>query len=165
LHVLEIAMPSLRERSSDLPVLAGNFLALAKRPLTFADETFAILQRHAWPGNLRELRNALEHAAAVCTGPVILPAHLPRGLREEAEVAPGRDQQLVAALQNWLDVQVDRKLTYDAIHDTLEGYALRHLLERFEGKPTVLARETNMNRVTLRKKLAAAGIRSTEAEG
>jgi DNA-binding NtrC family response regulator len=164
LHVLEIAMPSLRERSSDLPVLARNFLAMAKRPLTLADETFTLLQRHAWPGNLRELRNALEHAAAVCTGPVILPTHLPRGLREDAEAAPDLEQRLVAALQDWLDAQVDRKLNYDAIHDALEGHALRHLLARFDGKPTVLARETNMNRVTLRKKLAAAGIRSAEAE-
>ena len=164
LHVLEIAMPSLQERRGDLPVLARNFIAAANRPLTLADETLTLLQRHDWPGNLRELRNALEHAAAVCTGPLILPSHLPRGLREDAEAVPDLENRLVAVLDDWLDMQLEQKLNYDAIHDAMEAHILRHLLARFDGKPTVLARETNMNRVTLRKKLAAAGIRSTEAE-
>ena len=50
------------------------------------------------------------------------------------------------------------------MHDELEAEVLRHLLARFDGKPTILARETDMNRMTLRKKLAAAGIRSVEPE-
>jgi DNA-binding NtrC family response regulator len=164
LHVLEIAMPALRERRSDLPALAANFLAVGTRQLALAPETLALLARHDWPGNLRELRNALEHAAAVCTGPMILPAHLPRALHEAAQAAPDLEVRFISALADWIDVRLGAKVDYDTIHDSLEGHVLRHLLERFEGKPTVLARETNMNRVTLRKKLAAAGIRSNEAE-
>ena len=164
LHVLEIAMPALRERRSDLRELAANFLANASRPLALAPETAALLERHQWPGNLRELRNALEHAAAVCTGPVILPAHLPRALREEAESAPGAHDRLSSALADWLDARLAEKDDYDTMHDALEAEALKHLLARFDGKPTILAREINMNRVTLRKKLAAAGIRSAEPD-
>jgi DNA-binding NtrC family response regulator len=155
LHVLEIAMPPLKERRSDLRELAANFLAAAPRPLALAEDTALLLERHEWPGNLRELRNALEHAAAVSAGPVILPQHLPRALREEAESAPAVEERLAKPLADWLDLQLAH---------ALEAEVLRHLLARFDGKPTILARETDMNRMTLRKKLAAAGIRSSEAE-
>lgn len=162
LHVLEIPMPPLRERRADIPELARNFLNSASRPLVLAPETVALLQRHDWPGNLRELRNALEHAAAVGTGPVIQPHHLPRELREQAEHAPGVESRLAAALSEWLDARLAEKADYDTMHDTLEAMVLRHLLARFDGKPTVLARETNMNRVTLRKKLSAANVTDPE---
>ena len=154
LHVLEIEMPPLRERTADLAVLAANFLRAADRPLTLAPDTLALLHRHRWPGNLRELRNVLEYAAAICTGPVILPSHLPRDLHEQATTAPSHDARLAAALAEWLDARLSEKATYREMHDAIESLALRHLLTRFEGKPTVLARATKMNRVTLRKKFA-----------
>ena len=154
LHVLEIGMPPLRERTADLAVLAANFLRAAARPLTLAPATLALLERHDWPGNLRELRNVLEYAAAVCTGPVILPAHLPRDIHERAASAPSHDARLAAVLAEWLDARLLEKATYRDIHDAIESLALRHLLKRFDGKPTLLARATKMNRVTLRKKFA-----------
>ena len=154
LHVLEIEMPPLRERTADIATLAANFLRAASRPLALAPETLAILGYHEWPGNLRELRNVLEHAAAVCTGPVILPSHLPRDLREHTESTPLPDARLTTALAEWLDARISEKAAWRDIHDTLEDMALRHLLTRFDGKPTILARETKMNRVTLRKKFA-----------
>ena len=153
LHVLEIEMPPLRERQTDIPAHATDFLHSARRPLEASPETLAILGRHDWPGNLRELRNVLEYAAAVCTGTVILPAHLPRELREHATAVPP-DARLASVLGEWLDTRLAEKSTYREMHDALESLALRHLLTRFEGKPTVLARETKMNRVTLRKKFA-----------
>ena len=154
LHVLEIEMPPLRERTADLLTLAANFLRNAARPLALAPETLSMLEHHGWPGNLRELRNVLEYAAAVCTSPVILPAHLPRDLRERAEFAPSLDAHLAAALAQWLNARLLEKATYRDMHNAIEDIALRHLLTRFEGKPTILARETKMNRVTLRKKFA-----------
>ncbi len=154
LHVLEIEMPPLRERAADIPALAANFLRSAQRPLSAAPETLAILQRHDWPGNLRELRNVLEYAAAVCTGTVILSQHLPRELREQTVRDTSPDARLSPVLAGWLDARLAEKSTYRDMHDALEALALRHLLTRFDGKPTVLARETKMNRVTLRKKFA-----------
>jgi DNA-binding NtrC family response regulator len=153
LHVLEIEMPPLRERTADIAAVAANFLRTAARPLALAPETLALLERHDWPGNLRELRNVLEYAAAVCTGPVVQPAHLPRELRDRAEAAPSPDARLAAALGEWLDARLAEKATYRDMHDVIESIALRHLLARFDGKPTALARETKMNRVTLRKKV------------
>ena len=154
LHVLEIEMPPLRERTADVPALAANFLHTAGRPLALSPETLALLQRHDWPGNLRELRNVLEYAAAVCTGTVILPAHLPRGLCASTAADTSPDTRLAAVLGEWLDARLVEKSTYREMHDALETIALRHLLGHFEGKPTALARATKMNRVTLRKKFA-----------
>jgi DNA-binding NtrC family response regulator len=153
LHVLEIEMPPLRERTADIATVATNFLRTATRPLALAPDTLALLERHEWPGNLRELRNILEYAAAVCTGPVIQPVHLPRELRDSAQTAPSPDARLTAVLGEWLDARLAETATYREMHETLESLALRHLLARFDGKPTVLARETKMNRVTLRKKV------------
>ncbi len=148
LHVLEIELPPLRERPGDIAALAGNFL---RAPLSLAAETIELLERHDWPGNLRELRNAMEHAAAVCTGPVLLPQHLPKHLREVT--AHDADSALAAQLASWLDARLAEKATYREMHDAIESMALRHLLAHFGGKPTILARETGMNRVTLRKKV------------
>ncbi len=155
LHVLEISMPALCERPGDIPALAAYFLGsiAGARPRQLAPATLDLLQRFPWPGNVRELRNALEHAVAVSNGAVILPQHLPRELREATGAAPVGADALDAALGTWLERQIAAGATYRDMHDTLENMALTHLLAHYGGKPTILARETRMNRVTLRKKV------------
>ena len=159
LHVLEIAMPALAQRPGDIPALAGYFLGsiAGPQPRQLAPATLDLLQRFPWPGNVRELRNALEHAVAVSNGGVILPQHLPRELREAVGGAPAMGDALDTALGVWLQRQLATGATYRDMHDTLESMALTHLLAHFDGKPTVLARETKMNRVTLRKKVLRIG--------
>jgi DNA-binding NtrC family response regulator len=154
LHVLEITMPPLRERTGDIPALAAFFLgSLApERRLLLSPATLAQLEGHDWPGNIRELRNVLEHAVAVSSGGVILPQHLPAALRQTGGDVPASASALESSLASWLQQRLTEGATYKEMHDALEKMALRHLLARFDGKPTVLARETKMNRVTLRKK-------------
>ena len=158
LHVLEIALPSLRERAADVPALAASFLATLApdRHAQLSPAAAELLQRHAWPGNVRELRNVLEHAIAVSNGGVILPQHLPREFRESAGAAP-TTQPLETALAAWLQQKLRAGASYKEMHDELEALALRHLLAHFGGKPTILARETKMNRVTLRRKTRLLG--------
>jgi DNA-binding NtrC family response regulator len=155
LHVLEIGMPALRERPGDIAALAVYFLGsmAGSLPRQLAPATLDLLQRYAWPGNVRELRNALEHAIAVSNGGIILPQHLPRELRDVEGAAPATADTLDTALGIWLRTQLAAGTTYREMHDALESMALQHLLAHFGGKPTVLARETKMNRVTLRKKV------------
>ncbi len=155
LHVLEIFLPPLRERLTDLPALASAFLAqLAPgRSLQLAPPTLELLQRHPWPGNVRELRNVLEHAVAVSSGGVVIPQHLPRDLHPPGDAAMP-SASIESALATWLDERLRAGASYREMHDTLEATMLRHLLAHFGGRPTILARETKMNRVTLRKKLA-----------
>ncbi len=160
LHVLEINMPALAERPGDIPALAGYFLGsiAGPQPRQLAPATLDLLQRFPWPGNVRELRNALEHAVAVSNGGIILPQHLPRELREPADGLPATSEALDSALGAWLQRQLATGATYRQMHDDLERMALTHLLTHFGGKPTVLARETKMNRVTLRKKVLRIGV-------
>jgi DNA-binding NtrC family response regulator len=154
LHVLEIALPPLKDRLEDLASLADHFLSslAPDRKPSLSPAALDILRVHSWPGNVRELRNVLEHAIAVSSGPVILPQHLPRDLREPAVACTSGDN-LSSALGAWLDRKLREGVPYREMHEELEALAIKHLLGRFAHKPTVLARETRMNRVTLRKKL------------
>jgi DNA-binding NtrC family response regulator len=114
------------------------------------------LEKYDWPGNVLELRNAIEYAVGVCAGAQILSQHLPPSVAVER--APDRGD-LVASLRVWLDQQFDasaegKGMLYADLIGELEGALLQELLRRFDGKPTRLAAELGMNRTTLRKKCA-----------
>ena len=85
IRVYEIAMPALRERKSDIPLLVQHFLAEfnAQKEARVREVSEAAMQRlvaHDWPGNVRELRNAIEHAYVSVQGQVIEVADLPRSV-------------------------------------------------------------------------------------
>ncbi len=92
LNVVEVRLPSLRERRSDLPLLIRHFLGRlsesrgAKR---LAPEAEALLLAHDWPGNIRELQNVIQRAILLAEGPMIEPSHLPDALRELRPLLPG----------------------------------------------------------------------------
>jgi len=168
LRVLEVKLPPLRERLSDVPALCNFLLAqIARgRKLALSVEAQDLLMRHDWPGNVRELRNVLEHAVAVSSGPIILPLHLPTELRLKVTTSRvGDSSSFHAALTGWLDARLAEGVNYDALHDELEGDLLGALMPRFENKPTLLARAMDMNRATLRKKLRMAGLSAAEPDG
>ncbi len=75
LNVFRIDLPPLRDRLSDIDMLASNFLK--KRNISIDDNAMRMLQNYRWPGNVRELENVLERAAIVCGGQVISTQHLP----------------------------------------------------------------------------------------
>jgi two-component system, NtrC family, response regulator AlgB len=82
LNVIEVTIPPLRERRRDLLPLAGHLLGFFARQngkaLTgYTEEAQAALLRHPWPGNLRELRNAVERAVILAAGPLVGTADLP----------------------------------------------------------------------------------------
>jgi DNA-binding NtrC family response regulator len=81
LQVFDIQLPALRERISDIPLLAEHFLlefrdAIGRRPARLADEARDALLAYCWPGNIRELRNVLESAAILCDDGLIERRHL-----------------------------------------------------------------------------------------
>jgi two-component system repressor protein LuxO len=83
LHVVPCAMPPLRERGGDVELLARHFLALyaAEEEKSFADFTpdaLAVLSRHAWPGNIRELQNVLRNVVLFHDDTVVRAAMLSR---------------------------------------------------------------------------------------
>jgi Nif-specific regulatory protein len=97
LNVVQIKIPALRDRRSDILLLAFHFLEQFKkeqaRPeLEFSQKTIKVLEQHPWPGNIRELKNAVERAVIMCEGPVISPSDLPFAVTEKEQAAyPGGD--------------------------------------------------------------------------
>ncbi|MGE3465530.1 MAG: sigma-54-dependent transcriptional regulator [Pyrinomonadaceae bacterium] len=83
LNAVTIDLPPLRERREDILLLAEHFvreIAFEDNPPRFADETLKILQGYDWPGNIRELENAVLHAVSLSDG-IIYPEHLPTRIR------------------------------------------------------------------------------------
>jgi DNA-binding NtrC family response regulator len=76
IEVFEIAVPPLRERPLEIPLLAGQLAQKAARrlgipPLVLTAEVLALLVEHSWPGNIRELANVMERAVALSSGPTL----------------------------------------------------------------------------------------------
>ena len=82
LNVFTVVVPPLRERKSDIPVIAAYFVrkyaqAMGKSIHAISPEAMDLLIRYDWPGNVRELENAIERAIVVGRSPAILPGELP----------------------------------------------------------------------------------------
>jgi DNA-binding NtrC family response regulator len=89
LNVVEINIPPLRERKEDILALASVFIAeFTQGRARFSSAVTDWLTRYSWPGNVRQLRNAMERAALLSRGELILPEHLPAQVRAGAEPAP-----------------------------------------------------------------------------
>lgn len=88
LNVFSIQLPPLRDHVEDIPGLASHFMALysakEKKEVThISKEALRLLQRHAWKGNIRELRNVMERATILAEGDTILPEHLPYDIQKQ----------------------------------------------------------------------------------
>ena len=86
INVIPIALPPLRERREDIPLLAEHFLAkysdaMGKQIGAISNEALELLLRHDWPGNIRELENVIERAVALEGTPTILAESLPPSVR------------------------------------------------------------------------------------
>ena len=85
LNVIEITLPALRQRPGDIPPLADHLLKFfarqaGKNITGLGADAIEAIRRHAWPGNLRELRNAIERGVILCTGGEVGIDQLPPGL-------------------------------------------------------------------------------------
>ncbi len=130
-NVINLELPNLRERISDIPLLAQHFLEhvceeSGKKVRGFTDDALAAMQRHSWPGNVRELQNVVERAVLLGKGDVIrledLPASLatsrglsvePVGGRTLKEALEGPERQIILEVlesHNW-----NRHATADAL--------------------------------------------------
>jgi DNA-binding NtrC family response regulator len=92
LAVVEIVLPPLRDRGGDIRLLAEDYLArfaaMHRRPVrTLSPEALELLLSHGWPGNVRQLRNVIEHAVLLADGPRLLPAHLPADVRQRSHAS------------------------------------------------------------------------------
>jgi two-component system response regulator AtoC len=90
LETFVLQVPALRERGKDRELLAGRFIAqfaaqAGRLNLALSESALELIKRYSFPGNVRELQNAMERAVTFCTGNVIEREHLPARLRKRGE--------------------------------------------------------------------------------
>jgi two-component system, NtrC family, response regulator HydG len=143
LNVVQIHIPSLRERRADIPVLARYFLNLLSRDLRkpvsgISPEAMRILEDYQWPGNVRELKNAIERAIVVCQKTNIGPQDII--LSQQSSTAAAQPQP-----------------TNNSLAEAERNEIIRVLIEH-NGNRARSAQRLGINRKTLREKINKYGI-------
>jgi two-component system nitrogen regulation response regulator GlnG len=169
LNVFGVHLPPLRERPEDVGPLAEHFLRrFEPRALPLLPETVRYLQSLPWFGNVRELRNALEHAAIVARGGPLLPEHFPAFAGDPAQHTPA--EQLAAGVRKWLADRVRSAAPgapsglYEELLRCVEPALLGEVMRRVQDNRWVAAQWLGLNRATVRKKLGLYGLSGPAAE-
>jgi transcriptional regulator with GAF, ATPase, and Fis domain len=118
LNVVSLTMPALRERKEDIPLLAAYFAGkhaqrCSRRIKGISQQAQALLAQHDWPGNIRELENAVERAVVLGSSDMIVPEDLPEALLESAVPVSGHDSGYHAALR-----QLKKQLILQAVEQS-----------------------------------------------
>ncbi|MFK7922877.1 MAG: sigma-54-dependent transcriptional regulator [Bacteroidia bacterium] len=143
INTVEIHLPPLRERLSDIPLLVKYFLDIFKRKYQKSDlqinkETLQQLQRYPWPGNIRELRHAIERAVILSEGPQLM--------MTDFILQEGGDHALDQAS---LD-------TYNL--EDIERWAIRKVMTKHAGNISRAAEELGLTRATLYRRMEKYGL-------
>lgn len=152
-----ICLPPLRERITDIPVLAKSLLDTAMKNLGkqvqgFSDEALVCMQSYHWPGNVRELQNEVQHMLVMSDADVLGAELLsPRVLR----AAPEEDESALETLAG-LDGTLKERV------ESLEASILRESLIRHRWNKSRAAKELGLSRVGLRSKLERYGLEKVE---
>jgi DNA-binding NtrC family response regulator len=150
-NVINIELPSLRDRISDIPLLAKHFLErvsadAGKKIAGFSDESLAVMQRYRWPGNVRELQNVVERAVLLGKGNMIrvedLPSTLTTGGPLVMESVCGRT--LKEAMEN-----PERRIILEVLNSN-------------HWNRNLTAETLGINRTTLYKKMKRLGLEQEE---
>lgn len=154
LNVLPLTLPSLRERRSDIPLLASFFVErfsrqLGKQITGISHDTMDVLARYSWPGNIRELQNVIERAVVLCPGSILRLGKdlLPVTANDHEEAATENGMPGGPALANSLE-SVERAHILQVLQDT------RGVIEGPRGAARIL----NLHPNTLRSRMKKLGI-------
>lgn len=148
LSTFPITLPALRDRIEDIPLLAVALLARVapQRRMSLSTGALAVLQRHMFPGNVRELRNVLERAALLADGASIEPVHVERALGSDRPASARRASG--PASPESLSVSAA-----DASLRSVERSALQAQLKAHRGSRAELARKLGISERSLYRKL------------
>ena len=122
LGVFNVHLPPLRERGDDVLLLADSLIRslaakMGKGDVTLSRDAREVLRRHTWPGNIRELQNAVERALITCEGTLVTATHLAIPLFSE-EVTPPRPPEAMPPAASMALDQLERKAIIDALQRT-----------------------------------------------
>jgi len=156
LKVVEMTLPPLRERLEDVPLLAERFIhavaeRLGRQPKHPSSEALARLTRHAWRGNVRELRNVIERAAVLASGSEITPADLAL----DGEELPADAATNIAIGVPFRDA---KRITVESFE---RAYLMRALREH-GGNVSRTAEAIGMVRQSLQQKIRELDLRSED---
>ena len=172
-HLRDRAAAAARSPRRHRPELVRHFLDVlaAKNGLarpSISPEALAELQRRHWYGNVRELRNAIEHAMILAPGGQIGLEHLPPATPPSLASNAASEQTLAALLRQWTEAQLrssdDAADLYDRLLKLVEPPVLRAVAQHFHGQCAAAARRLGLHRTTLRKKLDELGLPDDESQ-
>lgn len=170
INVVKIELPPLRERTSDIPVLADHFLQkfaseLGRQIVGFSPEALAALRRYPFPGNVRELQNIIERAAVLTRGSTIGPEDLPPSVSGDPSEASPLVRRLLqgdAILREMEEPWVPMTLEA-ALREPEKRILLRALAANAWNRQKT-AEQLGVNRTTLYKKMKSLGIEPRDDE-
>jgi DNA-binding NtrC family response regulator len=155
LNVVRITVPPLRERRSDIALLAEHFLRICSEKsgfsaVGFSDDAILMLQAHSFPGNVRELENMVERAVLMARGRVVMPDHFP--------ASPG-DSTKSNSNGNGLELL---SLPFHKALAELERRLIEKALRESSGNKTEAANRLQINRRLLYNKIEEHNINEGE---
>jgi two-component system nitrogen regulation response regulator GlnG len=166
LNGFTINLPPLRQRKTDIPILARHFLRQTagetpQHPKAITDEALAVLEQHSWPGNVRELQSALHYAAVQSGGHAVTVEDLPASCRQQA-AASGEDLCPSGAFdlkQRTLELMADgQNEVYRRLQVEFDEQVLTQAWQATGGNQVRIAELLGLSRMTLRSKLRACGL-------
>ena len=167
LITFEIELPPLRQRREDIGPLAEHFLDVladrnpGPRP-TISVEALSELRQRDWFGNVRELRNAIEHAMILARGGIIAPEHLPPPVLPAGLGHVGQEEAIAMLIRTWAQAQLEGHAEVQDLYERLlrvvEPPLLKAALQHAGGQCLAASRRLGLHRTTLRKKLDELGI-------
>jgi DNA-binding NtrC family response regulator len=149
LHVIPVTLPPLRDRKEDVPLLVQHFLQkycgeLGRPVMTVSQPALRCLMAYAWPGNVRQLENAMERAVALSGGRTqVEVSDLPPDIQSASEGEP-----FLHGLR-----LPDDGISFESFIESIEREVIRRALERTGGNKAAAAQVLNMKRTTLVEKL------------
>lgn len=156
LAVVQVTIPPLRDRSADIPALSRHLLARIShqpgmRGLGITDKALSLLGQYEWPGNVRQLQNALFRAAVLCDGDALTEADFPH-------IASLTIPQPMSERVNDAGVTLYQYDGHLRALDDIEADVIRLAIGHYRGRMTEVARRLGIGRSTLYRKLAELGI-------
>mgnify|MGYP001551462657 FL=1 len=169
LNVVQLTVPPLRERMGDIPALSRHLLArIAAQPglrsLGLTGDALNLLMQHDWPGNVRQLQNALFRAAVLCEGDALTPQDFPQIaahilIRGQSEPMGARSP-VVHRSQEGAGITLFEGDGHVRQLAEIEADVIRLAIGHYRGRMTEVARRLGIGRSTLYRKLTELGIDS-----
>jgi DNA-binding NtrC family response regulator len=161
LNVVQVTIPPLRERTGDIPALARHLLArIAQqpglRPIGITDDALQLLVNYDWPGNVRQLQNALFRAAVLCEANALTRADFPQIAALGAKRLAGTSTTSATPASG--GVTLFRPDGNMRALEEIEADVIRLAIGHYRGRMTEVARRLGIGRSTLYRKLGELGI-------